>query len=326
MYNILVVEDDPSAKFVTRRILTKNGYEVTVAENGLEGFELAKENNFDVIITDWLMPTMDGIELISKIRSGIKKQPIIFLLTAVNSAEAKNKALFAGADEYLTKPIIFETLLEKVEQALKKGSSSVTNQPIKKVETTKVKNFYCVGIAASTGGPSTLVEFISKLGVVSKAAFLIVLHGPKWMLESFVSSLQEVTKMKVHQGSNGMEIVPGNIYLAPGELHMVLKNSTNTLELLDTPQENFVKPSADPLFRSIATSFGKKSIGMVFTGMGKDGAYGAGNIHAVGGKVIVQDPKTAVVPSMPEAVIKINIADEIVPLIGMSFALKKYLR
>lgn len=326
MYNILIVEDDPTAKFVTRRILTKKGYEVSVADNGLEGFELVKKNNFDVIITDWLMPTMDGIELISKIRREIKKQPIIFLLTAVNSAEAKNKALFAGADEYLTKPIIFETLLDKVEQALKRGSSLVAKPKINKIETTKIKNFYCVGIAASTGGPSTLVKFIGKLGVVKEAAFLIVLHGPKWMLAAFVSSLQEVTKMPVHQGANGMEIKPGNIYLAPGELHMVLKNNANTIELLDTPQENFVKPSADPLFRSIATSFGKKSIGMVFTGMGKDGAYGAGNIHAVGGKVLVQDPKTAIVPSMPEAVVKINIADEIVPLDGMTLALKKHLR
>jgi len=323
MYNILIVEDDPSARFATRKILSKKGYKVTVAENGIDGLELTKKTDFDVIITDWLMPKMDGIELISKIRSGIKKQPIIFLLTAVNSAEAKNKALFAGADEYLTKPVDFKTLIDKIEQSVKKGSSIVAKPVINKVVTTRNKNFFCVGIAASTGGPSTLVKFFSNLGTINGAAILIVLHGPKWMLSSFVASLQEVTEMPVNLGNSGIEIKPGNIYLAPGQMHMVLKNNSNFLELLDTPPENFVKPSADPLFRSIADSFGNKSIGMVFTGMGKDGAYGAGYIHATGGRVIVQDPKTAILPSMPEAVIKINMADKVVPLDEMGNTLKK---
>ncbi len=326
MYNILIVDDDSFARFATRKILAKKGYKITVAENGFDGFELVKKNDYDVIITDWLMPKMDGIELISKIRKEIKKQPVIFLLTAVNSAEARNKALFAGADEYLTKPVIFETLFDKIEKAVRKGTLKVSKQVIKKVTVTKNKNFFCVGIAASTGGPSTLVKFFQSLGVIKEAAILIVLHGPKWMLESFVASLQEVTEMPVHQGSAGKEIKAGNIYLAPGNKHMVLKNGSNILELLDTPPENFVKPSADPLFKSIADSFGSKSIGMVFTGMGKDGAYGTGYINASGGKVLVQDPNTAILSSMPKAVIKINMADEIVPLDKISFSLKKYLK
>jgi len=324
MYEVLIVEDDPSARFATRKLLTKNGYKVTVAENGIDGFQLVKKNDYDIIITDWLMPKMDGIVLIKKIRSEITKQPIIFLLTAVNSAEAKEKALFAGADEYLTKPVVFENLINKIEQSVKKGKLTVAKPALKKVTITKNKTFFCIGVAASTGGPSTLVKFFSSLGSIKNAAILIVLHGPKWMLESFVTSLQEITEMPVHQGASGLEIKPGNIYLAPGNMHMVLKDDTNVLELLDTPPENFVKPSADPLFKSIASSFGNKSIGMVFTGMGKDGAYGTGYINASGGRVIVQDPKTAILPSMPEAVIKINMADKVVPLDEMALVLKKY--
>ncbi|MCF6268240.1 MAG: chemotaxis protein CheB [Melioribacteraceae bacterium] len=326
MYNILIVEDDAAARFATRKVLAREGFKITVAENGIDGFELIKKNNFEIIITDWLMPLMDGIELIGKIRSEIKKQPIIFLLTAVNSAEAREKALFAGADEYLTKPISSKILIDRIEQSVKKGASSIKKQIIKKAAITRSKNFFSVGIAASTGGPSTLVSFFSTLGILKNAAILIVLHGPKWMLESFVFSLQEVTEMPVHQGSTGMVIKPGHIYLAPGNMHMVLKNDSTILELLDTPPENFVKPSADPLFRSIASSFGNKSIGIVFTGMGKDGAYGTGYINAVGGKVIVQDPRTAILSSMPKAVIEINMADEIVPLNNMSQTLKKYLK
>jgi len=323
MYNILIVEDDPSARFATRKILVKKGYKITVAENGLEGLNLVKKNDYDVIIADWLMPVMDGIELISKIRNEIKKQPIIFLLTAVNSAEARNKALFAGADEYLTKPVNFEIFLDKIDQSVKKSTLKIAKPVIKKALLTKNKTFFCIGIAASTGGPSTLVKFFTNLGLIKSAAILIVLHGPKWMLESFVASLQDVTEMPVHQGKTGLEIKPGNIYLAPGNMHMVVKDGTNVLELLDTPPENFVKPSADPLFKSIADSFGEKSIGMVFTGMGKDGSYGTGYINAAGGRVIVQDPKTAILSSMPEAVIKINMANKVVPLDEMALVLKK---
>ncbi len=326
MQKILLVEDDYSARFAIRKILSKNGYIVSLAGNGVEGLQAVKESEFDIVITDWLMPEMDGIELISKIRSEVKNQPIIFLLTAVNSSEAKSKALFAGADEYLTKPITFASLLEKIEYSVQKGVTTVSRKEIRISSKVADKNFVCVGIAASTGGPSTLVKYFSSLGVVREAAFLIVQHGPKWMLESFVGSLQDNTDMKVHQGDSGIEIEPGNIYLAPGNKHMVLKEGTNILNLIDTPPENFVKPSADPLFRSIASSFGSKSVGMVFSGMGKDGAYGAGYINAAGGKVFVQDPKTAILPSMPEAVIKINIADEIVPLENIATQLKKYLQ
>ncbi len=318
MYNILIVEDDPSAKFTYRKILSMDGNKVSYASNGEEGLSIAKENEFDIIITDWLMPVMDGIELISKIRSEVKKQPIIFLLTAVNSTDAQKKALFAGADEYLTKPIQFDILKEKINESIKRGRVNISNKQISKSRIVADKNFYCVGIAASTGGPSTLVKYFSSLSATKNAAFLIVLHGPGWMLKTFVKSLQEVTQMPVHEGNTGVVVKPGNIYLAQGKKHMVLKEGTNILEQIDAPAENYVKPSADPLFRSIANSFGSKSIGMVFTGMGKDGALGCGYIHAAGGRVMVQDPKTAILPSMPEAVINLKMANQVIPLDNMA--------
>ncbi len=325
MYQVLLVEDDPSAKFAYRKILTKEGYAVSYASNGAEGLKLVKEKEFDVVITDWLMPVMDGIELISKIRSELKKQPIVLLLTAVNSADAQKKALFAGADGYLTKPIQANLLIKKIEESIKRGSANITKQTILKTRVIENKKFYCVGIAASTGGPSTLVKYFGSLGKINNAAFLIVLHGPEWMLKSFVKSLQEVTQMPVHHGNTGVKISPGNIYLAQGNKHMVLQEGTNILEQIDTPPENFVRPSADPLFKSIANSFGKKSIGLVFTGMGKDGAIGCGYIHATGGRVMVQDPKTAILPSMPEAVIKLNMANKVIPLDKMATELSMFL-
>jgi two-component system chemotaxis response regulator CheB len=171
-----------------------------------------------------------------------------------------------------------------------------------------------VGLAASTGGPSTLATLFENLGVVKNAAFLIVLHGQEWMLKTFAKSLQSRTTMPVILGKDGLNIEPGKIYIAPGERHMIIKDNSTELTLTDDEPVNYVKPSADPLFKSIAFSFGDKSIGIVLTGMGHDGSVGAGYISAAGGKIMAQDPQDAILSSMPESVIKLKLADIIAPI------------
>src|SRR5690606_8297528 len=102
--------------------------------------------------------------------------------------------------------------------------------------------------------------------------------------------------------SNNMKIDAGNVYVCPGDKHLLV-NSDLTLTLDDGPKENFVRPSADPLFRSIANSFNEKSIAIILTGLGRDGLSGSLVVKKIGGKVIVQDPKSAVAPSMSQSVI-----------------------
>ncbi len=108
-----------------------------------------------------------------------------------------------------------------------------------------------------------------------------------------------------------MPINEGFAYLAPGEFHMVVDPQTMTIKILDTPPENFVKPSADPLFRSVAKTFRNNSIGVILTGMGKDGTIGSGYIKAAGGKIIAENPDTAILFAMPKSVIDLNIAETI---------------
>ena len=120
--------------------------------------------------------------------------------------------------------------------------------------------------------------------------------------------------MNVRLGKNGDEIIPGNIFIAPGERHMTLAKGTLQIELTDGEPVNFVKPAADPLFKSIASVFGSMSMALVLTGMGHDGTAGAMHISNAGGSVIVQDPDTAVIHAMPLSVINSGLADKIVPL------------
>ena len=307
---ILIVEDDASSRFILRKLLKHKGYEVHTAVNGKEALSKISEGYFDVVIADWLMPEMDGIELTKRIRRDFEKQPIIFILTAIAIKEAKEKALNSGADEYLEKPLNVENIFALIENSLKREKSSV--KIIEKRQTAnKEKKFFCVAVAASTGGPPTLQKIFKEIDYCENAAFLIVLHGPQWMLETFAESLAGITSMNVKLGENGDEISPGNIIIAPGERHMTLAKGTLQIELTDGELVNFVKPAADPLFKSVAFSFGSKSIGIVLTGMGKDGSVGAGFIKAVGGKVFAENPSTAILSSMPQSVISLGLADKI---------------
>ena len=134
------------------------------------------------------------------------------------------------------------------------------------------------------------------------------------MLESFTERIQRETKMKVNLGTEGLQIKPGEIYLAPGDRHMVINPQKLCIQINDGPPENFVKPSADPLFRSVAFLFKAQSISVILTGMGHDGAIGSGYIAAAGGITIAQDPSTAILSSMPQSIIDLRIAKLIVPL------------
>ncbi len=312
---VLIVEDNPSMRTLLRRIFDRNKFIVTVCGDGKEAIEELNKNFYEIILTDWMMPKVDGIELIKYVREHISPSPLILMVTALASRPAQNKALLAGADEFITKPYNEADILLKIENLLlQQGRRELTKVPETLSVAPKISSFYGVAVAASTGGPQALLKFFELLPMVYKAAFFVVLHAPAWMLVSFADRLQKDCKLKVRLAEEGMTIAPGEVYLAPGNLHMAIHPSTKNITLLDTPPENFVKPAADPTFRSVAEVFGKNSIGVVLTGMGHDGSIGCGYIKAAGGLIIAQDPKEAMLSSMPQSVVDLKLAGVITKL------------
>ncbi|MGE5498320.1 MAG: response regulator, partial [Syntrophothermus sp.] len=179
---ILVVEDNVSSKILLLKILKKEKYEVDSASNGIEALEILNKQKFDVILTDWMMPKMDGIELTARIRRDIKPVPAIIFVTALNSKEARNKALEAGADEYISKPYHILDIRPRIESAVMRQRSLQSADPLEnKKERIRTPDFSGICIAASTGGPSTLIDFFSQLRPTRNSAIFIVLHGPAWM-------------------------------------------------------------------------------------------------------------------------------------------------
>ncbi len=322
---VLVVEDESLNAILMKRILIKAGYDVVVSQNGLDALNLLKTTTFDVILTDWMMPLVDGIELIRRIRTNTPLFPLIIMLTAIVSDDAREYSLKTGADDFITKPVDTNELLESIEAGLSKKHQTVpVFQISKKRSTLKQKpDFPVFVIATSTGGPPTLIEIFQNIDPKLGVAYFIVQHGPKWMLETFVHRLQKETMLKVVNPKDGTIIEPKTVYIAPGDVHMKIKANSKTIELVDSPKINFVRPAADPLFQSAAEAFGEYCTALVLTGLGSDGAIGSKEVSNYGGTVLIQDPLTATVDSMPKSIIKANIPHKIYELKDLAVGINK---
>ena len=173
-----------------------------------------------------------------------------------------------------------------------------------------------LAIGSSTGGPKALYEVFSSMKSMLDVPVLITQHMPPLFTSILAEHLTKASGMPAREGEHGERVLPGRIYVAPGDKHMVLTGTQNDLriELNQGPEENFCRPSVDPLFRSVARIFGNRSLCLVLTGMGQDGCNGAKDVVTAGGTVIGQDEETSVVWGMPGAVAKAGLCAEIIPL------------
>ncbi len=174
-----------------------------------------------------------------------------------------------------------------------------------------------IAIGASTGGPQALVALLARLAPhLSNAPVVVVLHMPAGFTETIVGEIGRATGLPTRAPTNGEEMKPGCIYIAPGDVHMkVLKlGDISILAFSDGPAENFCKPAVDVLFRSVADSFGPGALALVLTGMGVDGLAGARRIVEAGGAVVVQDEASSAVWGMPGAIARDGLASAIAPV------------
>ncbi|MBM2816697.1 MAG: hypothetical protein HW421_3459 [Ignavibacteria bacterium] len=322
---VIVVEDELTNAILLKRILLREGYVVVVAHNGIDALKHLEREKFDAILTDWMMPQVDGIELIRQVRGMVQPAPYIIMITALVSDGARTYALESGADDYIAKPIEVDELLVRLKDGLDRYSQSLPDKfgTIKEAKAEIIPRYVGVFIATSTGGPPTLVEIFKDIPDTTRASFFIVQHGPAWMLETFSQRLKKESNFDVILVTTKMPTKQGCIYIASGDKHMIIEKDTLNVLPDDGPKENFVKPAADPLFRSGAEAFGKYSVGVVLTGLGRDGAMGAAQIAASKGTVIVQDPTTAIAPAMPNTVIQSGITHKLYPLKELSKAIQE---
>lgn len=286
----------------------------------------------DVITLDIEMPRMDGLTFLRKL---MKYYPIptivVSSLTPKNSAMAL-EALEAGAVEVLAKPggsysvgDMSVQLVEKIRAAARarilpvssdqvaRASSDIAPE-LPKLSLTQTTH-KVIAMGASTGGTEALKAVLMQMPPTSPG-IIIVQHMPPKFTQAFAERLNGLCQITVKEAQNNDAVIPGVALIAPGNYHMVLKRSGARyyVEIKDGPLVCYQRPSVDVLFHSVARYAGSNAIGVIMTGMGRDGASGLLEMKKAGAKTIAQDEQTSVVFGMPKEAIKLGAVDVVAPL------------
>jgi|SRR5690625_493537 len=310
---------------------------VATAPDPLIARELIKEHDPDVLTLDVEMPRMDGLDFLERLMR-LRPMPVVMVSSLTErGSDITLRALELGAVDFITKPKlgIREGLLEYSDLIAEKirAASMAKNHikakaaykmPAARREKLVLGSFASteklVLIGASTGGTEAIRQVLEPLPVQSPA-ILITQHMPAGFTRSFVQRLDTLCAVKVYEAEHGQRVLPGHVYIAPGGVaHMKLARSgaNYVIHLEKSEPVNRHRPSVDVLFYSAAEVAGKNAVGVVLTGMGKDGAKGLLAMRQAGAYTLAQDEATSVVFGMPREALEIGAAQEAVPIEKMT--------
>lgn len=323
---------------------------VATAMNGRVALDVLDRREVDIILLDIEMPEMDGLTALPLIQKKAPKARVIMASSLTEKgADVTVRALAAGAADYVTKPSarsaqglepVARELVHKIrvlagrgaplrapsraaedqgrtpgeERLARLGSRDATPAPPRFRPSGRPPRI--LGIASSTGGPNALARFIADLPGDFRLPIVIAQHMPALFTAMLAERLSNAGGRPAMEGSDGLPVRDGHVYVAPGDYHMTVERTSagEVIRLNREAQENFCRPSADPLFRSLVEVYRDAQIALILTGMGHDGMLGAEAVATAGGLVLAQDEATSVVWGMPRAVATAGIAHEILPL------------
>lgn len=297
---VLVVSRDPVLQRFLGCKLGATGYRVLATEVWGEELKAMLDGYLpDFIILDAMMPMMQGIEVSLRIRQW---SPVpVMMLSTWGAGDDRIRRLDLDTDDYLTEPFGVEQLVVQIEEALQRNYASGKLAPR---QSTNI-----VVIGSSTGGPKTLGRIFSDLPRL-KGSIIVVQHMPKFINQSVRRTLDRAGGMEVAIAEDGEIIGDGKVYLAPSEVHLEMVDNRR-IRLLQGDKVNYVRPAIDVTMRSLRSIPGDNIMGVVLTGMGKDGADGISHIKRIGGTTVAQDEETCAVYGMPKAAIATGMIDHI---------------
>jgi len=338
MKRVLIVEDSPVAQeFLTHIFGSDPEIRVAgVAENGLEALDFVRQNRPDVITMDIHMPIMDGFEATRKIME-TTPTPIVIVSGSVRTKEVAStfRAMEAGALAVILRPPgighpdhdaaareLIQTVklmseVKVVRRVYRGPRERVFPRPAVFQGPKTGMDIQVAAIGASTGGPPVLQTILSGLPHDLSFPVLMVQHIARGFIEGFAGWLSETSSFPVHIASHGGHPLPGHGYLAPDGFHMGIGVGP-AIVLSDQPPENGLRPSVANLFRSVTRVSGPAAVGVLLTGMGRDGAEELKAMKEKGAITIAQDKESSIVHGMPGEAINIDAATYVLPPEGIA--------
>lgn len=354
----LVVDDAVVVRRMVTDVLSEDP-EIDVvgtAANGRIAVQKLTQVNPDIVTLDIEMPEMNGLETLAAIRKTHPKLPIIMFSTLTErGASATLEALSLGASDYVTKPAnvgsvaiaqqrIRDELIPKVKALCHTGAEPAASftargpvasartfaepPPVRRVAPVLPESsggVDVVAIGVSTGGPNALAVVLPQLPADLPVPIVLVQHMPPMFTRLLADRLNAQSALTVVEATGEDVLVPGHVYIAPGNYHLVLKRrGTHVVTALNQePPENSCRPAVDPLFRSVSQVYGAHAVAVVLTGMGQDGLRGVEDIRGAGGQVIVQDEASSVVWGMPGFIARAGLADRVLPLTDIAVEINR---
>ncbi len=335
---IMIVDDSSVVRGTIARVLEAEGMEVVASASNataaLAALKRPAPHNIspDIMILD----VQNGLDTIPKFHAILPNLKIIVSSTLNESnAMASIEALDNGAVELIAKPssrdskesqIFMDDVLHKVKQFSRHRAPivlpniTVAPEPEEIITLRKMPLAFmpkAIAIASSTGGPKALQVVMEGIGKkLAHLPIFITQHMPKDFTASLGLQLAKTAGLEGGEAKQGDIVKAGNIYLAPGDYHMLAEKvgGSTFIRLNQNEQENFCRPAADPMLKSLEKIYGKNLLVVVLTGMGQDGLRGAEVVADAGGVVIAQDKMSSVVWGMPGAVAKAGICHHVIPL------------
>lgn len=335
---VLVVDDSLFMRAAIAKTLGAGPFEIVgQAKDGKEALAQIAKLRPDVVTMDFNMPGMNGAETVRELMRTQPTPVVMFSAHTRQGAKETFDALAAGAVDFVTKPAgevstdltrIADELMKKVADASQSRprvavapiparpsgvfpALSPTGAPTRQTMPGAVPRV-CI-IAISTGGPAALSEVIPALPETLKLAIVVVQHMPAGFTAHLAERLNAASKVAVREAQAGDRPLPGMVLIAPGDKHLEFDDRGNVV-LTDGALVNGCRPAADVTMQSAARVFGRRTLAVVMTGMGKDGAAGALAIKRVDGKTLAQDQATSVIFGMPKAAVDAGAIDEVAAL------------
>ena len=346
--NVLVVDDSSFIRSTVSNILTKAGFNVVAqAKNGLEALKIVHDmDNIDIVTMDVEMPVMNGIEAVKSIMN-TSPLPIIMLSSIdQKSAHSTTEALSAGAVDFISKSSAFTQSSNVTQELVSKVSHFASNSELKKnfiknrllskkithspttpaAETSPATNkkvpakILCIGI--STGGPAALQILLPKLPANFPVPIVIVQHMPMHFTAALADRLDKMSQIKIKEIKNHEILKAGTAYFAPGGMQTEIHDNFRA-NIVPGSSSLLFKPSVDFTLNSLIKAFGKHTMALIMTGMGKDGLNALKQLSAIGGYIMAQDISSSTIAGMNKAAIDANITNEIHSLTSLPLAICK---